>query len=80
MTINPLWWLHMRVTGRPRAYLYLALGYLAIVIVFTTISYRVYTSSATQAKPGAFFSVWLMIVTGAQALFLLLLIPSARYR
>lgn len=73
MRINPLWWVNIRVAGSPRMLLYMALGYVAVVAVFGTITYRMTASY----DPGAFYSVWLMIISGAQALFMLLLIPGA---
>ena len=76
MTLNPIVWVHTRLAGGPRTLLYLALGYLGVLIVFTSITYSLIDTNAV----GQADTIWLMIVGGAQALFLLLLAPSAIHR
>ncbi|MFH1748002.1 MAG: hypothetical protein ABIG44_13285 [Planctomycetota bacterium] len=74
MTVNPLLWLHFRLTGAWCTNLLIALVYASLAIVGATVSYRM---AGTTAPPGAVSKVWLGIVTAAQGLFLLLIGPGA---
>lgn len=78
MRSNPFWWLHSRLGGGSRTCWLLALGYVAIVLVFTTITYR-FVSAPPGKVPdyGPFYTVWLGVVSGAQAVLVLILLPSA---
>ncbi|RMF81862.1 MAG: hypothetical protein D6744_06710 [Planctomycetota bacterium] len=73
---NPIVWVQTRLAGGPRTLAYLALGYVGVLIVFTSITYSLIDKSAV----GRADTIWLMIVSGAQALFLLLLAPSSIHR
>lgn len=78
MQINPLWWLHARIGGSPRSHWLLVVAYLAIVFVFASITARfVEAPPNTPPDYGPYYTAWLGVVSGAQAVFLLLLIPSA---
>lgn len=76
--MNPLWWLHLRISGNVKSNLYLLLAYFGIVGLATTMSYNFLLEDRTnKAAIGGFYSVWAGIISGAQAIFLLLLVPGA---
>lgn len=81
MALNPLLWLHLRISGSARSNVTIAVAYTAVVIVFAGVSYYV---AALEANPrtvqqvyARINAVWLVIMTIAQGVFLLLLAPSA---
>jgi hypothetical protein len=81
MSLNPLLWLHLRISGSARSNVTIVAAYTAIVIIFTGVSYHVAALEAgPRAAPQVYArvnAVWLVIMTVAQGVFLLLLAPSA---
>jgi hypothetical protein len=81
MSLNPLFWLHLRISGSARTNLIIVVAYVAIVIMFTGGSYYVAAAEAgAKVGPQTYARVdaaWLVIMTVAQGAFLLLLAPSA---
>lgn len=81
MSLNPLFWLHLRIGGSVRTNLIIVVAYAAIVIMFTGCSYYIAAAEAgANVGPQTYAQVdgvWLIIMTVAQCVFLLLLGPSA---
>ena len=81
MTINPLLWLHSRITGSSRTNIIVTAIYAGLVLSFSVISFYVAaTNTRPNDRPQTFAqlnAVWLIIMTIAQGIFLLLLAPSA---
>lgn len=81
MSLNPLFWLHLRIGGSARTNLIIVVAYVAIVVMFTGGSYYVAAAEAgANVGPQTYARVdaaWLVIMTVAQGAFLLLLAPSA---
>jgi len=81
MSLNPLFWLHLRIGGSARTNVIIAIAFTAVVIVFASIS--LYVAGMEAGPRGAaqayarVNAVWLVIMTVAQGVFLLLLAPSA---
>ena len=75
--MNPLWWLHLRVGGSAKSNLYLVMAYFGIVLLASTMSYNFLMEERTRSSLGTYYSIWAGIISGAQAIFLLLLVPSA---
>ncbi len=81
MSLNPLFWLHLRISGSARTNVIIAIAFTAVVIVFASIS--LYVAGMEAGPRGAaqayarVNAVWLVIMTVAQGVFLLLLAPSA---
>ena len=73
MSFNPLYWLHLRIGGSLRNNLVVVAVFAALIIVFSSISYSLTDSRDIPGLHG----IWLMLMTGAQAIFLLLLAPAA---
>jgi len=81
MSLNPLLWLHLRITGSTKTNIVIVAAYAAMVVVFASISFYV---TAVNARPteragdlAQLNAIWLTIMTAAQAFFLLLLAPAA---
>ncbi|MFQ5806686.1 MAG: hypothetical protein ACE5I3_09570 [Phycisphaerae bacterium] len=73
MSLNPLFWLHLRIGGSTRTNVIIVVAFAAVVIGFASFSFY-------MAGPKNYPQVnatWLAIMTVAQAVFLLLLAPSA---
>ena len=81
MSLNPLFWLHLRIGGSARTNSIIVVAYAAIVIMFTGGSYYIAAAEAgANVGPQTYARVdaaWLVIMTVAQGAFLLLLAPSA---
>jgi hypothetical protein len=81
MSLNPLFWLHLRISGSPRTNVTIAVAFTAVVVLFAAISFYVAgTEAGLRAAAQAYARVnaaWLVIMTVAQGVFLLLLAPSA---
>jgi len=81
MSLNPLFWLHLRIGGSTRTNIIIVSIYSLIIIVFAASTYYVITSDTRPADlpavQGQFSAVWLSVITAAQGVFLLLLAPSA---
>lgn len=73
MSFNPLWWVHLKMSGGWRGSLFLAGGFLVLVIFFYILSLNL----GDVEDRGPKNSVWLAIITGAESLFLLMIAPSA---
>ena len=73
MNFNPLWWVHLRMTGGWAGNLLLAGGFLLGVIFFYTLSQNLIDAEDV----GSLNTVWLGIITAAQSVFLLMIAPSA---
>ena len=73
MTLNPIFWLHARINGRKRSMVLIPVIYAGVVILFATLSFRV--ADAKRDYP-QLYSTWLMFMTAAQGLFLLIVAPS----
>ncbi len=84
MTLNPLFWLHFRTSGHARTNILVVVGFTGVVLLFASLSFYIAAASVPlRDRPATFAgvnAVWLMIMTAAQALFLLLLGPSALRR
>ena len=81
MTLNPLFWLHLRISGSARINIIIVVAYAAVMIAFTGGSYYFAKvqdypniTPATYARVDA---AWLAVMTAAQCGFLLLMAPSA---
>jgi hypothetical protein len=81
MSLNPLFWLHLRITGSARTNVTIAVAFTAVVVLFAAISFYVAGMEAGPRAAGQAYArvnaVWLVIMTVAQGVFLLLLAPSA---
>jgi len=81
MLLNPLLWLHLRITGSARTNVLIVTAYAATIILFASISFYVAALNVPPRDRIAVFAqmngIWLVIVTVAQGVFLLLLGPSA---
>ena len=81
MSLNPLLWLHLRITGSARTNVLIVTAYAATIILFASISFYVAALNVLPRDRTAVFAqmngAWLVIVTVAQGVFLLLLGPSA---
>lgn len=72
MSANPLFGLHVRLSGGWRVcYLFVVL-YLGLIVGFSTLTYRLNPDDAAQVS-----SAWLGIVSASQGFFLLLAGPAA---
>ena len=81
MRINPLLWLHWRISGSSRTNVIVVGVYAIVVIFFSILSFYIAAANALPGDRSQDFaqvnSVWLIIMTGAQCIFLLLIAPSA---
>lgn len=73
MSLNPLFWLHLRIGGSTRTNVVIVVVFVALIITFASISFYV-TDPQDHPQVNA---IWLTIMTAAQAVFLLLIAPSA---
>ncbi len=73
MTRNPLFWLHLRIGGSTRTVVLVPVAYATAILFFAGLS--LYLSSRRDHPQ--IYATWLSIMTAAQAIFLLLLAPSA---
>ncbi len=73
MTLNPLLWLHLRLGSNRRNIVVVPAAFAVLVIGFASFSYYM----VEPADYGAVASVWLAILSAAQAAFLLVVGPSA---
>lgn len=84
MTMNPLFWLHSRISGSTRTNTIVTAAYAGLVLCFTMVSYYVVASNVRPFERESAFArlnaTWLVIMTGAQGIFLLLVAPSALRR
>lgn len=71
--VNPLVWLHLRMSGSLRQNLAIIAIFLALVIAGRTVSFRALAPGEEEVVDW----VWLGLLTSAQAAFLLLLAPGA---
>lgn len=70
--MNPLLWLHYRLIGPLNALAFVGV-FALLVIGGSGMSYRM----TSQNEVGQVSSIWLGIITGGQAVFLLLMMPAA---
>jgi hypothetical protein len=73
MSVNPLIWAHYKLTGGRRSHVLTVVIYAGLIAVAVGLSYQ-------AVKPTEYrwvTSVWLGLVTGAQALLAFLLVPMA---
>jgi hypothetical protein len=73
MTLNPLFWLHLRLGSNRRNLVIVPAAFAVLVIGFASFSYYM----VEPGDYGAVASVWLGILSAAQAAFLLVVGPSA---
>ena len=73
MTLNPLMWLHLRLGSNRRNIVVVPAAFAVLVIGFASFSYYM----VEPGDYGAVASVWLGILSAAQAAFLLVVGPSA---
>jgi hypothetical protein len=69
MRANPLFWLHVRLSGSWRTNIPIVTGYAALVTVIAAITYRL----NAPEDWGRVSAIWLGILTAAQGFFVLLL-------
>ena len=73
MSLNPFYWLHLRISGSARTNVVIVSVFAAVIIAFYSISFSIVDRNDAPSLNGT----WLMIMTLAQAAFLLLLGPAA---
>jgi hypothetical protein len=73
MSFNPLWWVHLKMSGGWRGSLLLAGGFFVLVIFFYVLSLKL----GDPEEQGTKDTIWLAIMTGAEALFLTMVAPGA---
>ncbi len=78
MRFNPIFWLHTRIGGRRAMLIGIPLGFAILVLALATVTF--YLGGQRPDDRWQLVTTWAGLMTGAQALFLLLLAPSAIYR
>jgi hypothetical protein len=72
MSLNPLFWLHLRIGGSVRTNLIIVVAFTGVITAFAAFSFYL---ADPQDYPQV-YATWLTIMTAAQAIFVLLIAPS----